>query len=125
MKNSRFLPCHAAPGMYLPPSAFESWFLNNALTIADLDETIRAAAESLKEFSAAKQQLTGFETGVFLECGGEMGDRGIAQHDGDFGDAEPFFIEEIAGMFHSLALVEIENGGAEHFFESLLSDSTR
>src|SRR5882757_5172891 len=30
-------------GVYLPPSAFESWFLNNALTTADLDATIRAA----------------------------------------------------------------------------------
>jgi glutamate-1-semialdehyde 2,1-aminomutase len=36
-------------GVYLPPSAFESWFLNNALTYADLDETIRIAGESLKE----------------------------------------------------------------------------
>jgi len=27
-------------GVYLPPSAFESWFLNNALSYADLDETI-------------------------------------------------------------------------------------
>ena len=27
-------------GIYLPPSAFESWFLNNALSYADLDETI-------------------------------------------------------------------------------------
>lgn len=36
-------------GVYLPPSAFESWFLNNALTYADLDETIGAAAESLLE----------------------------------------------------------------------------
>ncbi len=27
-------------GIYLPPSAFESWFLNNALTMADLDLTI-------------------------------------------------------------------------------------
>jgi len=35
--------------VYLPPSAFESWFLNNALTRADLDATIAAAAESLKE----------------------------------------------------------------------------
>jgi glutamate-1-semialdehyde 2,1-aminomutase len=38
-------------GVYLPPSAFESWFLNNALTTADLDATIRAAAESLTEQS--------------------------------------------------------------------------
>jgi glutamate-1-semialdehyde 2,1-aminomutase len=30
-------------GIYLPPSAFESWFLNNALSIRDLDETIEAA----------------------------------------------------------------------------------
>jgi glutamate-1-semialdehyde 2,1-aminomutase len=36
-------------GVYLPPSAFESWFLNNALTYSDLDETIGAAEESLRE----------------------------------------------------------------------------
>jgi glutamate-1-semialdehyde 2,1-aminomutase len=30
-------------GIYLPPSAFESWFLNNALSARDLDETIDAA----------------------------------------------------------------------------------
>lgn len=36
-------------GIYLPPSAFESYFLNNALSYHDLDETINAARESLKE----------------------------------------------------------------------------
>lgn len=36
-------------GVYLPPSAFESWFLNNALTKEDLDATIKATEESLKE----------------------------------------------------------------------------
>jgi glutamate-1-semialdehyde 2,1-aminomutase len=36
-------------GIYLPPSAFESWFLNNALSASDLDATIQAAAESLAE----------------------------------------------------------------------------
>jgi len=35
--------------VYLPPSAFESWFLNNALTKEDLDHTIKATEESLKE----------------------------------------------------------------------------
>lgn len=35
-------------GVYLPPSAFESWFLNNALSYADLDKTIQATEESLK-----------------------------------------------------------------------------
>ena len=34
-------------GIYLPPSAFESWFLNNALTKKNLDATIQATAESL------------------------------------------------------------------------------
>lgn len=36
-------------GVYLPPSAFETWFLSNALTREDLDATIRAAKESLQE----------------------------------------------------------------------------
>lgn len=35
--------------VYLPPSAFESWFLNNALSKEDLDYTIKATEESLKE----------------------------------------------------------------------------
>ena len=36
-------------GIYLPPSAFESWFLNNALSYEDLDKTIAATKESLQE----------------------------------------------------------------------------
>lgn len=40
-------------GVYLPPSAFESWFLNNALTKEDLDETIKATKESLDEILTA------------------------------------------------------------------------
>ena len=35
-------------GIYLPPSAFESWFLNNALTTGDLDKTLEATRSSLK-----------------------------------------------------------------------------
>jgi glutamate-1-semialdehyde 2,1-aminomutase len=38
-------------GVYLPPSAYESWFLSNALTKQDLDKTIVAARESLAELS--------------------------------------------------------------------------
>ncbi|MET0243351.1 MAG: glutamate-1-semialdehyde 2,1-aminomutase [Flavitalea sp.] len=34
-------------GIYLPPSPFESWFLNNALTIPDLDKTIEVTKEFL------------------------------------------------------------------------------
>jgi glutamate-1-semialdehyde 2,1-aminomutase len=36
-------------GIYLPPSAFESWFLNNALTKEDVDKTIEATFASLQE----------------------------------------------------------------------------
>jgi glutamate-1-semialdehyde 2,1-aminomutase len=36
-------------GVYLPPSAFESWFLNNAVSYDDLDKTIAATGESLRE----------------------------------------------------------------------------
>ncbi len=36
-------------GIYLPPSPYESWFLNNALTYEDLDETIQATKASLAE----------------------------------------------------------------------------
>ena len=39
-------------GIYLPPSAFESWFLNNALSYSDLDKTIQATADSLDEILA-------------------------------------------------------------------------
>jgi len=36
-------------GIYLPPSAFETWFISNALTTKDIDDTVKAAEESLAE----------------------------------------------------------------------------
>ena len=36
-------------GIYLPPSAFETWFLCSALTEEDVELTVQAAKESLKE----------------------------------------------------------------------------
>ena len=49
---NKFFHAMLSRGIYLPPSAFESWFLNNALTYADLDATIAAAQESLNELCA-------------------------------------------------------------------------
>lgn len=46
---NKFFHAMLKRGIYLPPSAFESWFLNNALTREDLDETVRMAEESLGE----------------------------------------------------------------------------
>lgn len=48
-KFKKFFHAMLKRGIYLPPSAFESWFLNNALTTEDLDKTVEAARESLRE----------------------------------------------------------------------------
>ena len=48
-KFNQFFHAMLNRGIYLPPSAFESWFLNNALTKEDLDNTIAAAKDSLQE----------------------------------------------------------------------------
>ncbi|MEO8772468.1 MAG: glutamate-1-semialdehyde 2,1-aminomutase [Ferruginibacter sp.] len=39
-------------GVYLPPSAYESWFLNNALSYDDLDKTINVLKKFLLEQNA-------------------------------------------------------------------------
>ena len=49
---NRFFHAMLKRGIYLPPSAFESWFLNNALSYKDLDATINAAKESMEELLA-------------------------------------------------------------------------
>ncbi|WP_121352561.1 glutamate-1-semialdehyde 2,1-aminomutase [Flavisolibacter nicotianae] len=38
-------------GVYLPPSAFETWFLSHALSKEDLDRTIEATKKSLNELA--------------------------------------------------------------------------
>ncbi len=38
-------------GVYLPPSAYETWFISNALSREDLDYTLQATAESLAEIA--------------------------------------------------------------------------
>lgn len=46
---NRFFHAMLKRGIYLPPSAFETWFISAALTYEELDATIRAVEESLKE----------------------------------------------------------------------------
>jgi glutamate-1-semialdehyde 2,1-aminomutase len=48
---NKFFHAMLTRGVYLPPSAFEGWFLSNALSKEDLDNTINAAKESLKEIT--------------------------------------------------------------------------
>jgi glutamate-1-semialdehyde 2,1-aminomutase len=49
---NKFFHAMLKRGIYLPPSAFETWFLSNALNKEDLDKTIDAAKESLVEILA-------------------------------------------------------------------------
>jgi glutamate-1-semialdehyde 2,1-aminomutase len=44
---NRFFHLMLDRGIYLPPSAYETWFLSNALTAADIEETLAAARESV------------------------------------------------------------------------------
>ncbi len=48
---SKFFHAMLKRGCYLPPSAFESWFLNDALSYNDIDYTVNAARESLREIA--------------------------------------------------------------------------
>ena len=44
---NKFFHAMLNEGVYLPPSAFESWFLSNALSYADLDNTIISAQKAI------------------------------------------------------------------------------
>lgn len=46
---NKFFHAMLKRGIYLPPSAFETWFLSNALSKEDIDRTIIATKESLQE----------------------------------------------------------------------------
>jgi glutamate-1-semialdehyde 2,1-aminomutase len=51
---NRFFHAMLKRGYYLPPSAFETWFLSHALSTADLDNTVKAARESIQEVVEVK-----------------------------------------------------------------------
>lgn len=46
---NKFFHAMLNEGIYLPPSAYESWFLSNALTYTDLNETITAAKKAVAQ----------------------------------------------------------------------------
>ncbi len=48
-KYGMFFKGMLARGVYPPPSQFEAWFLSGAHTRRDVETTIRAAREALKE----------------------------------------------------------------------------
>lgn len=48
---SRFFHGMLEREIYLPPSAYESWFLNDALSYEDLDKTIHACGDILQNWS--------------------------------------------------------------------------
>ncbi len=48
---NKFFHAMLRRGVYLPPSAYETWFISDALSREDLDYTINATAESLAEIA--------------------------------------------------------------------------
>jgi glutamate-1-semialdehyde 2,1-aminomutase len=48
---ARFFRGMIERGIYPPPSQFEAWFLSAAHTVRDVDKTIRAARQAMKELS--------------------------------------------------------------------------
>jgi glutamate-1-semialdehyde 2,1-aminomutase len=51
-RYARFFRGMITRGVYPPPSQFEAWFLSAAHTVRDVDRTIRAAREAMKEAKA-------------------------------------------------------------------------
>ena len=49
---ARFFRSVLARGVYPPPSQFEAWFLSTAHTVKDVDKTIAAAREAMKEVAS-------------------------------------------------------------------------
>lgn len=49
---NKFFHAMLNQGIYLPPSAFESWFLSNSLSYADLDATILAAKTAIMQVTS-------------------------------------------------------------------------
>jgi glutamate-1-semialdehyde 2,1-aminomutase len=45
----RFFRGMLARGVYLPPSQYEAWFISGAHTVRDVDKTIKAAREAMRE----------------------------------------------------------------------------
>ena len=48
-RYARFFRSMLARGVYLPPSQFEAWFLSAAHTVGDVDRTIAAARDAMRE----------------------------------------------------------------------------
>ena len=53
-RYARFFRGMLARGIYPPPSQFEAWFLSAAHTAKDVDKTIAAAKEAMREVSTAR-----------------------------------------------------------------------
>ena len=46
---NKFFHAMLDKGIYLPPSAFETWFLSNALSNNDIEQTIDAVKQSMEQ----------------------------------------------------------------------------
>ena len=46
---NKFFHAMLEQGIYLPPSAFETWFVSHAVSKSDIDKTIEAADRFMKQ----------------------------------------------------------------------------
>jgi glutamate-1-semialdehyde 2,1-aminomutase len=58
-RYAKFFRAMMVRGIYPPPSQFEAWFLSAAHTRRDVDKTIAAARESMKEVARHRSQVAG------------------------------------------------------------------
>jgi glutamate-1-semialdehyde 2,1-aminomutase len=52
---ARFFHAMLERGVYLPPSAFEAWFVSTAHGPAEVDKVLAAAAEAAEQAAAAQR----------------------------------------------------------------------
>ena len=65
---AKFFRGMLARGMYPPPSQFEAWFLSAAHTVKDVDKTIAAAREAMREVSEDTRYTVDTKQALRLWC---------------------------------------------------------
>ena len=101
-------------------SKTENCFIKDLACCPCITKQIKKAAYIMKMES--REQTNGYQCNnnsqglipvCFFKRGRKMRDGRITQHHRNVGNAKSFFVQKIAGMFHTLALVKIKNGSTE------------
>src|SRR4051794_40403274 len=66
-----------------------------------------------------RKKFTRLKACIFFKGSGKMGNRRVTEHHRYFCNCQAFFIKKVFGMFHSLALIKVEDGTSKHFLKAL------